>query len=269
MGRFQVGFVSLVALLSSSLLACSAAPESGTAASSDDDLTAAPAAIAFAKGSENATGTIFEGETVKLTYALERTTSCTKGDGDPHHGPQFDYTLFYRWNGASTAFQSKSVGGTNGAWGIELTAPFHATDLEVYVQLTNPRGCSEYDSSYGKNFHFPVGKARLPAIHFEKDGAVTTDGALPAGSDVLVDYASLRLENCNQSGRKLKMFGRVDGLDLAAQDLAEESRYGRTIGRLHTNEGAKSLELWFETVDFHACTQWDSNGGANFRFDLQ
>ncbi|MDB4941959.1 MAG: hypothetical protein JWP97_1493 [Labilithrix sp.] len=269
MGRFHVGLVALVTLVSA---ACSAAPAADSAAASDEDLTAATAAIAFAggKASPSLTGAIFEGETVKITYAPERMTSCTKGDGDPHHGPQFDYTLFYSWHTTTgEGFRSKLVANSNGASSMELTAPFHATDLEIYVQLTNPRGCSEYDSAGGANFHFPVGKARLPVIHFEKDGAVTTGGTLRAGTDLLVDYASLRLESCNQSGRRLTMFGRVDGAALPPQELAEESRYGRTIGRLHPAPGGKQLELWFETVDFHACTQWDSAGGANFQFTLE
>ena len=271
MTRFAL--LALASFAGVSAFGCSSSSSDSTSTAGDDgadDLTEATAAkIAFERNRETFDGGLFEGESVSFTYDVSRMQNCTRGDGDPHHGPAYDYTLFYKWRGApNDSFQSKLVANTNGSATIALTAPFHATGLEIYVEHTNPRGCSQYDSANGANFVYPVAKARIPSIHFEKDGSLSHDGTLKAGSPILVDYASMRLENCNSSGRKLKMFGRADGQDLPAQDLVEASAYERTIGRLTPPAGAHHLELWFETIDFHACTQWDSKNGQNFGFDL-
>ena len=258
----------------SGLVGCSntvgdAGGPSGGAASQDDlTSTETSAQIEFSGSSDSFDGDLYEGEAVSVSYDVNRLRSCTRSSGDPHHGPQFDFMVHYRWN-ADDSFASREIASSNGAWPITLTAPFGATDLELYVEATNPQGCTEYDSKDGANFHYPVAKSRLPVVHFEQDGSVTQVGTLAAGSPMLVDYASMHLENCNQSGRSLKMFGRTDGQDLPTQELAEASRYERTIGRLTPPSGARHLELWFETIDFHACTQWDSANGQNFQFDLQ
>ncbi|MEO7092450.1 MAG: DUF6209 family protein, partial [Polyangiales bacterium] len=68
-------------------------------------------------------------------------------------------------------------------------------DLSIWFHSSDEGGCQEWDSSYGRNYHFPV-VASAPAIHFRHDWSVSVEGAPAAGGDVWIDYELARLATC-------------------------------------------------------------------------
>jgi len=110
----------------------------------------------------------------------------------------------------------------------------------------------------------PTPPARLV---FAADHTQTQLGGLVPGGQVRVEYDVDRLATCRNSR------GGNDLWDLAAHvrwDTGESSSASIKNGALLVDvpRTARALELWFENTAVPGCQAWDSNLGANYRFDV-
>jgi hypothetical protein len=104
--------------------------------------------------SQTATAPLVAGETVTVTYDASRLATCRGSEGA---NPGWTITAFYRFNGGDVS--SFNVGGLNPNGGGAPDTTFALTtsgDLEFWFQNNDVDGCNQYDSAYGKNYHFAV-----------------------------------------------------------------------------------------------------------------
>ncbi len=110
----------------------------------------------------------------------------------------------------------------------------------------------------------PIAPAR---IVFAADHSETQIGGLVPGGQVRLEYDAARLTTCRNSR---------DGHDL--WDVAAHVRWDTGEGSSGTIKSgallvevprtARRLEVWFENTAVPGCQAWDSNLGANYRFDV-
>src|SRR5262249_37289888 len=76
----------------------------------------------------------------------------------------------------------------------------HGGDLALFFQVTNGQGCSNFDSDFGKNFHFPVdgasGGAKATLTLASDHSAPALSGTLVAGGSLEIAYDPDRLGAC-------------------------------------------------------------------------
>lgn len=138
-----------------------------------------------------------------------------------------------------------------------------------------PGDFDNYGLTFAGNFAVPRNDAVCPAagpnpparLVFAADGSVTQHGALVPGGQLRVEYDAARLPTCRNSQ------GGMDRWDLTAHarwNTGEGSSASIKPGALLLSipTTARSLELWFENTAIPGCQAWDSNQGANYRFDL-
>ena len=149
-------------------------------------------------------------------------------------------------------------------------------DLALWFFASDEYGCTQWDSSYGRNFHFPL-VADAPVVHFRWPGWSDDQSApLAAGQDFIVDYDIRRLPDCRQDYNGYQTWDVTVGYrfdDGAAQSASLTSTpndYQRVQApaRIHAPDGAQAVSLWFENHDRTGCQDWDSAYGANSRFSL-
>jgi hypothetical protein len=149
-----------LALLGALLLpACVASPEEASEADSEAS-KGAPVTLRFAaSGKVTQSKTIVGGSKVKIVYEEAR-TRCT---GTMYGKPAFSVAAHYRVNGGPV--QTIVVAGLAPAGTLDPTftvpsvvGPSGSTagHLELWFESTSRWGCHEWDSDYGKNFHFAV-----------------------------------------------------------------------------------------------------------------
>ena len=102
---------------------------------------------------EEASGSLVAGRKVRVVYDTERLPQC-RGDFNGH--PGWTITGFQSQDGGEAeTFEaggfSPSGGSAEPVFGLEEPG-----DLEIWFQITNRWGCSEYDSDFGANYHFDV-----------------------------------------------------------------------------------------------------------------
>lgn len=125
------------------------------------------------------------------------------------------------------------------------------------------------------NFAVPRSDAFCPAagptaparIVFAADHTQTQLGALVPGGQVRLEYDPARLTTCRNSRNGYDLW------DLAAHvrwDTGEGSSASIKNGALlvEVPRTARSLAVWFENTAIPGCQAWDSNLGANYRFEV-
>jgi hypothetical protein len=162
--------------------------------------------------------------------------------------------------------------------GVDITIdvpPGH--DLALWFHNSDESGCSDWDSNYGRNFHFALAPG-APALHFAWPGwSWSVDGAPAAGGDLVVDYDIRRQPYCRQDYNGLQTWDvtvgyRFDGGAAASASLTTTpTDYQRVQApaRLTVPAGARAMELWFENHDRTGCQTWDSSYGNNYRVTLR
>jgi len=150
--RFSLVFVSLWAC---SLAACSAASEDDTGSSSSQSTADQSVSLNFTSDfNDAASAPLVVGETATIAYDAARLSSCRGTNGA---NPAWTITAFYRQNGGPVS--SLNVGGLNPNGGGKPDTTFALTsagDLEMWFENNDVDGCNQYDSAYGKNYHFNV-----------------------------------------------------------------------------------------------------------------
>ncbi len=138
-----------------------------------------------------------------------------------------------------------------------------------------PGDFDNYQVNWGTGFAVPRNDAVCPAagptaparIAFAADRSVTPHGALVPGGQVRLEYDPARLTTCRNSR---------NGYDL--WDITAHVRWNTGEGQSASIKSgallvsipttARSFEVWVENTAIPGCQAWDSNFGANYRFDL-
>ncbi len=213
------------------------------------------------------------GAQVAISYDANRLPGCrgTTNTG----GPAWSITGYYRFNdGAVQSFwvAGHSPDGNTAQPVITLPAG-RSGGLALWFQVTNMWGCSEWDSNYGHNHTFTVG---LPTLLFANDWSEAVYGTPRAGQSFVVDYDISRLSGCRQTYNGMDTWDvavqyRFDGGAVQEQSLTVVNGYQRSRApiTLSAPAGARQVEMWFKKWDRTSCVSWDSNYGANYRFNLQ
>lgn len=117
---------------------------------------ATSATLTFARNFTQTTSTTLRlGQTARVVYDAARLPGCRAEQGGV---PQWSITGFARI--ADGPVVSFPVAGLNAPAGGATFALDRTGELQMWFQATNRYGCSEYDSSYGRNYRFAVA---LPA----------------------------------------------------------------------------------------------------------
>lgn len=140
----------------------------------------------------------------------------------------------------------------------------NADDLAAYV----------VDAS--GDFQIRTNAAACPAVTatptaraiFAPDYSETQIGGISPGRALRIEYDVRRLTACrnSQNGYELWDIGaHVRWLPSGATELASVRAGAATFA---VPLGARGVEIWFENTAAHGCQAWDSNMGANYRFDV-
>ncbi len=137
--------------------ACSGAPASEQAAETSSASVDGEARLTFnADFTSTASGPFVAGQKLRVAYDVARSTSC-RGDQNGH--PGWSVTGYARMNGGPVAtFEAGGFSPSGGTQAPILDLP-SSGDLEIWFQTTSVWGCTSYDSAYGKNYHFAVGRS--------------------------------------------------------------------------------------------------------------
>lgn len=260
-----------------SLAACTANVEGADldeSSSRTSHVDAVVPTISFgADWSVKASGPIASGGKATLHYDIARLPTCRMR----YRGyDAWGISAYYAVDGgfARTVPVTQLLGQDNVAIDATIDVPA-GKDLAIWFHASDEGGCSTWDSSYGKDFHFALVQD-APVLHFEGDGSVTKDGTLEAGKDVLLDYDLARLPTCRATYNGYQTWDvvahvRFDGGPVRDIPVtAASGMYGRVAvpARVTIPAGAHELEAWFDNTDRSGCHAWDSAYGANYRFAL-
>ena len=150
-------------------------------------------------------------------------------------------------------------------------------DLALWFHASDESDCSEWDSDYGRNFHFVL-QAGAPTVHFAWPGwSWSVDGTPAAGAALMIDYDIRRLPNCRQDYNGVQTWDVTVGYQLdvgnaASASLTTTTPDGQRVqapALIMVPSGARAMQLWFENHDRTGCQIWDSAYGANYPITLQ
>lgn len=241
------------------------------------------AAIEFRSGFETkVSGALEAGQPVRVAYALDRLPQCR--GGLPGGKPGWNIAGYYAENGGEAhAFEVTKVSTDDKSGRVAADAtikPSQGGDLAIWFQVTNRWGCSEFDSQFGQNFHFEV-KGTKPSpevsgeIAFGKEGEPKVTGTLKGGAKVKITYDQERLDGCYLSLRgnpawSITGFAKSNDQEPRRFEtgLSNGSRRQATSAILELPSSGK-LSLWFEGTNKDRCSEFDSNDGANYAFDVE
>jgi hypothetical protein len=173
------------------------------------------------------------------------------------------------------------MAGDGGAPSGSFRVPAGVRSLALWIKLEGADGCVAYDSDYGRNFNVPVYRWAPVRVRFGASGAPAADGPLVRGGVVAVEYAHERLPNCRIiyrgfPGWDIIAHAAFDGVAVPGASVVLRDTYNSSNGTFPTALAyfpvpweASELQLWFENNEYPPlCTDWDSQGGANYRFAL-
>lgn len=257
----------LLAVSSMSLaLACSAGEVGDSPEQIEADQTSSTASVRFtADFSETVDGTLRQGGTLLVDYDPARLPQCRDGANDGSAG--WTITGFAKQGDAVKSFY---VAGHASDSRIDENDPPKATieleragEIELWFQVTGLSGCNGYDSNEGANYRFDVKASDVaPAsIVYGAEGGPSVEGRLVKGGSVRIEYDRSRLKECSMQA----------GVYLAYELGGDSKKYVDVKSGAGTIQLTKSgtLSMWFETNDQYGCHDTDSNGGANYSFDVE
>jgi len=173
---------------------------------------------------------------------------------------------------------------TEGAPGSErhgaLFLPAHATQLELWLRSERDDGCLEWDSDFGRNYHFEVHPWAPTRVRFGDDWSESIEGELVAGGVLVVDYDWDRLPDCRViyrgfPGWEIIAHPRFDaGTPVPAQSVTRPGGQGDpnvhpVLAVFPIPLQARRVELWFENTQYPpTCQAWDSDFGRNYQFEI-
>jgi len=159
-----------------------------------------------------------------------------------------------------------------------FTVPSEGRELQVWFWAEND-GWVEYDSSFGRNYRFPVHRWQPAVARFAADGAESLEGELQPGGALVVDYALDRLTQCRTSHHGFPSWTVLAHVSFGGAALKQPvvrfeyddsgiptGGYAQARAVFPVPYEATSVQVWFENVGYPGCQAWDSDFGRNYRF---
>lgn len=255
----------------------SASENDATSGSQADTTSTAPDFVFDGSFGYHGDGTRTPGSVAHIVYDTSRLPKCrATQDGVA----AWSIVAFVSADGgAAKQYALPSVDGS--AVQVPIEIPY-ATDMAIWFEATDESGCTQWDSSYGNNFHFNVAEPTRTVVHFNSNFTTTTQSApgndypLKAGQVVDIDYDFARLSECrsysaNVPAWQITMFYQRNGGTVVSSDLnvLTDNIYGvQQPGHIELPAGTTNLTLWFENDDTYGCNAWDSNYSQNYSFSV-
>jgi len=257
------------------LAACAQAPDPDRASGSGGKADGGATRLVFSEDfSEGADRPLVAGDTITISYDLDRITDCRGSTG----GSEVWGTTAHVKIGSTVVDYalSRLANGRVAPVTPELQLPSTATSIELWFSTSNRWGCIAYDSNDGANYRFEV----APRAHggavlaFDADFSESQSAALEAGDSVVLHYAPERLATCAGStgGRAawgITGYWKVDGGEVHSLMVAraQGSELVAADPSITVPPG-RELQLWFEATSVWGCHAYDSDYGANYRFAI-
>lgn len=262
---------------------CFATLLASACATSPDDQTAGgggkadgqTAELTFASDfSELLSGTLLAGDTVRVSYALDRLTDCRSESGG---SDQFGVTGYAQFaDAAPVSFAlSRLANGKAVPVTADLAIPASASHVALWFSINDVYGCIAYDSNENANYGYPIDRHGLGAVlSFDASGAPAQSDALHAGDAIVVHYAPERLSQCaGESGGHaaygITGYWQVDGGSVHTLSVtrSEDESLEAADPQITLPHGHE-LALWFDSSNIWGCHAYDSANGANYRFQI-
>lgn len=154
------------------------------------DCGACPATLSFTPyWTETLSGPIVAGQKLRLRYDGDRLPNCR---GWKYGVPAWSLLLYYSFDLAGPPayvpmFEKSPVAGDLEPVEPVLDVPAGATDVWFWAINNDAFGCSEWDSDYGKNYHFPVFSAATVSQEVTWAGQVNFVRVTDGGYELLGD----------------------------------------------------------------------------------
>lgn len=272
------------ALVSVSILGCSADPATTTA--DESELREVSATLELGGDFSSAVkGSARAGSDLAVVYDLARAPKLDKNCVRTSNGGGRGWALTgkYQRNGGEIGvldFTSKMPSNGDATGKVEGRIPLtEGGDLAVWFEVTGLGGCQAFDSQLSQNFHVEVSgpaPGTDASIVFRADGEVEKKGELRAGGKVAVRFDDARLPKCRGTRTGYPAWV-IRGSSKINDDAPKQFDTGRAIDAKGTREAidaivalpeAGTLALWFEVSDVYGCKDYDSQGGKNYTFEI-
>ena len=266
----------MMVLATALVTACAAAPDPaanpGAGGKADGELTTV---VFDTDWRETADGELVAGSTIRIDYDLDRLTTCR---GETNGSEVWGVSGFASFDGGApqTYGVSRLSSGKVVPVVAELDVPAGAESVELWFQINNRWGCNAYDSNEGRNYQFAIAqRADTAILAFEADGSEELSGSIRTGDQLVVHYDPARLDECastmngypqwNVTGYYQVDGGSVKTLSVARADGGNlvPSDPEVTVPR------GSEIALWFEATNRYGCHAYDSENGANYRYDIE
>jgi uncharacterized protein DUF6209 len=161
-----------------------------------------------------------------------------------------------------------------------------ATTIQVVPYLAMPEGGRMFDHNRNTrdldNYAFgspdfavwhapgvctpPSGPQRATLV-FAADFSEHREGVFAPGGEITISYDTNRLTQCRNSQAGHPLWDISAHVKFAPGGERRDISVRDTAPTIAVPPTARSVELWFENTSSSGCQAWDSNFGANYKFD--
>ncbi|MDQ3369318.1 MAG: DUF6209 family protein [Myxococcota bacterium] len=139
----------------------------------------------------------------------------------------------------------------------------NANDFDNYV-VSKP----EFAVGTAPNACAPAAGPQRAKLVFAADFSERREGVLAPGGELTIAYDTARVPTCRHSRGGFPLW------EMTAHVRFEPGLEYQTVSvrdaaaTIAVPPSARSVQLWFENTSASGCQAWDSNEGANYRFDM-
>lgn len=260
------------------------APSEGTTTADESELREASATLRLSGDfTSTLTGSARAGSDLAIVYDLARAPKLDRNCVRTANGGGRGWALtgHYQRNGGEVAhvdLSSKMPSNGDATGTVDGRIPLtEGGDLAVWFEVTSLGGCQAYDSQFSQNYHVKVSgppPGSDATLVFRASGEVEAKGELRAGGKVSVRYEDARLPKCRGSRAGAQAWALRGSAQLNGGAI-QTFDTGRAVDAKGTREAvdaivalpeAGELALWFQGTDVFGCSEYDSQGGKNYRF---
>lgn len=255
---------------------------SGAVFANDTDRIA-PAILTFkADWSIEQEGVVVAETELELNYDISRLSRCRAKDGNGFDNWKIQALVSID---GSNPVAFDLLGGQGTSYMYDQKARFtvpRGQELIVWFKGSDVTGCVEWDSAYGQNYRFAIGKLQdIPLLSFNADWTVNQTGTLLAGQAVRLHYDLNRATTCRAYGylgtASWDVFAHalVDGKEVKIPALTFP-KYWDERGQqdvIFIVPDGHEMTIWFENTSYEyytgmSCRSFDSDFGRNYNFSV-